>query len=59
MDRYTEHTNTDRPDTPETDYYMETTQHLRPLTVRQLIGLNLFSDPDSLFSMGCGRNFLC
>jgi len=59
MDRYTEHTHTYRPDTPETEYYMNTNEHLLPFTIRQLINLDLFSDPDSLFSMGCGRNFLC
>jgi len=57
MDRYIEYTDTDRPDTPECDYYMETTLHLLPLTVSQLIGLDLFSDPDSLYGMGCAGNF--
>ena len=57
MDRYTEHTDTDRPDTPESEYYMETNEHLLPLTFRQLIYLDLLDDPDSLFAMGRGGNF--
>jgi hypothetical protein len=38
---------------------MNTNEHLLPLTFRQLIGLDLLDDPDSLFGMGCGGNFLC
>ena len=56
MYRSTEYTNID---TPETEYYMNTNHHLLPMTVRQLTDLDLFSDPDSLFAMGCGGNFLC
>ena len=59
MDRYTEYTDTDRPDTPEADYYMNTNENLLPMTFGELIGLDLFSDPDSLFAMGCGGSFLC
>ena len=58
MDRYTEHTNIDRPDNQEADYYMDTHEHLLSMTFRQIIGLDLLDDPDSLFAMG-GGNFLC
>jgi len=59
MYRSTEYTNIDRPSTHEADYYMDTNHYLLPMTVRQLTNLDLFSDPDSLFAMGCGGNFLC
>jgi hypothetical protein len=59
MDRYTKYTDINTPDTQEADYYMNTNHHLMPMTVRQLANLDLFSDPDSLFAMGCGGNFLC
>jgi len=43
----------------ETDYYRHHDEwQIRPMSHDEIANLNLFSDIDSLFGMGCGRNFL-
>ena len=59
MDRYTKHDQVTDDNSTETDYYMHDTEQLKPLTVRELLGLDLFSDADSMFALGGRATHLC
>ena len=43
----------------ETDYYRHHDQcQIRPMSHNEISNLDLFGDLDSLFTMGCGGNYL-
>jgi hypothetical protein len=52
MDRYSEYDRVTDTANNETEYYMHSADQLQPLTFSELLGLDLFRDVDSMFSMG-------